>query len=125
MMRGRGRGIFPRTWKSRTLFAIVFVTGMGLLVGGITFTILNNDLVNRVEVTFENRTSEDVTILVDGEAEVVVAPSETETISEFGLFWKLNRLVQAVGSDGTVLFVARLSESDLQRMDYRIVIKGP
>jgi hypothetical protein len=125
MSRGLERPILPRTWKSRTLLAIAFVTGMGLLAGGIAFTILNNDLVNRIEVKIENRTSGDVTIFVDGEAEAVVAPSETETISELEMFWKLNRFVQAVSSDGSVLFYASLSKGDLQRMDYRIVIEGP
>jgi hypothetical protein len=125
MSRGRERPILPRTWKRRTLLVIALATAMGLLAAGITYTILNNDLVSRVEVAFENRTSGDVTILVDGEAEAVVAPSEMETISELELFWKLNRLVQAVDSDGAVLYYASLSERDLQRMDYRVVIEGP
>jgi hypothetical protein len=125
MSRGGERPILPRTWKRRTLLVIALGTAMGLLAAGITYTILNNDLVNRVEVTFENRTSGDVTILVDGEAEAVVAPSETETISELEMYWKLNRFVQAVDSDGAVLFYASLSEGDLQRMDYRVVIERP
>ncbi len=122
---GRGYDIFPRTFLARLLLALAFLGGLGIVVGGIAFFIIvSSDVLTRIEITFENRTSTELTIYVDEEAEAVIAPRETEIISDLKLLWRVDRLVEAVNPSGAVLFAADLNKDDLEQMEYRIVIEA-
>ncbi len=72
----------------------------------------------------ENRTSEYVTLYVDGRQEVVLEPNETEAIKDFKFAWWIDRTVEAKTPAGRVIYSAHLDDDDLEDMDYRIVI-GP
>ena len=124
---GRGYDIFPRTWKSRTLLAMAFAAGLALTAGYLVLFVLSFnyfDFFDEVEVTVENRTERLLTIYVSGQSEVVATPGDTTTFTTPKIQWRFGGArVQAVDFNGVVVFEDDLDLGDLERMNYRIVIK--
>jgi predicted Zn-dependent protease len=126
---GRGYDIFPRTFKARLLLASAFLAGLAIIgsylaVSLVTFDFF--DFLDEVEVTVENRTDRLLTIYVAGQSEAVVTPGDTTAFTTQKISWKFGGAkVQAVDSNGVVVFEDDLDLGDLERMDYRIVIEPP
>lgn len=126
---GRGYDIFPRTFKARLLLALAFLAGLAIIgsylaVSLVTFDFF--DFLDEVEVTVENRTDRLLTIYVAGQSEAVVTPGDTTAFTTQKISWKFGGAkVQAVDSNGVVVFEDDLDLGDLERMDYRIVIEPP
>ena len=132
MKGGRDYDIFPRTWKVRLLLALAFLVGLAITASYLVFFALtldisgDLDLFGDVEVTVENRTARPLTIYVAGLSEAVVTPGDTTAFTTQKISWKFGGAkVQAVDSNGVVVFEDDLDLGDLERMDYRIVIEPP
>ncbi len=74
------------------------------------------------DITYENRTPGDITILVDGTLEAFIPANESKTFGVYNIHWREQNLVEATDESGRVLFSARLSKEDLATMDYRVVV---
>jgi hypothetical protein len=74
------------------------------------------------DLTYVNRTDGDITMFVNGEVETIVPANGSQMFGVYDFHWEDKRLVEAKDESGTVLFSARLSKEDLQRLGYRIVI---
>ena len=132
MKGGRDYDIFPRTWKVRLLLALAFLVGLAIMASYLVFFALTLDIsgdldfFGDVEVTVENRTDRLLTIYVAGQSEAVVTPGDTTAFTTQKISWKFGGAkVQAVDSNGVVVFEDDLDLGDLERMDYRIVIEPP
>ncbi len=74
-------------------------------------------------ITYENRTSTNVTVMVNSVVEVTVPANDELSTVSLRDYWKKDRLVEAVdSSSGHVLFTITLDRADLGRMHNRIVI---
>ena len=122
MAGGRGYDIFPRTGKARALLALAFLAGITMVPG----TLLLMGLAHRgLDVTFENRTGVDVTVLVDRQEWGTVGAEESETFTDYDAFWDESRLIEVVDQSGRKLFSMMVTRGDLEVIDYRIVIEEP
>ena len=126
---GRGYDIFPRTFKARLLLALAFLAGLAITGSYLAVSLVTCDFfdfLDEVEVTVENRTDRLLTIYVAGQSEAVVTPGDTTAFTTQKISWKFGGAkVQAVDSNGVVVFEDDLDLGDLERMDYRIVIEPP
>jgi hypothetical protein len=76
----------------------------------------------RYLVRFENQTSAEVMVTIDGESFRPVSAGETQTIETIKESWRSGREVQVYNSSGATLYTARLFDTDLEQSDFRIVI---
>lgn len=125
----RSYDILPRTFKARLLLALAFLGGLTIIAGYLVLFVLSFnyfDIFDEVEVTVENRTERQLTIYVEGQSEAVVPPGQTTSITTLKIQWRFGgTLVQAVDSDGIIVFQDELDLSDLEDIDYHIVIEAP
>jgi hypothetical protein len=122
MKRGRSYTIFPTTWKSRLLLAVAFIVGLAIIPWGLFVWSLGHP---EIDITYENHTSGDITILVDGWVEGRIGPRNSETFTDRRAHWDDVRLIEFVDETGRLLFTATLDIDDLERMGYRVMIEEP
>ncbi len=122
MKKKRDYDIFPRTWKSRVLLAAAFIGGLAIIPGSLVLMGLGHE---GIDLTIENHTSDEVTVLVDRRAWGSVAAEGSETFVTYESNWRDPRLIEVVDQSGKELYSASLSRDDLDRMDHRIVIEAP
>ena len=128
MKAGRRYDIFPRTFKARLLLALAFLGGLTIVGFSVAYDALTLDfkLFGDVEVTVENRTERQLTIYVQGRSEAIVPVGETVGITTLKIQWRFGgAIVQAVDSDGIIVFRDDLDLDDLRDIDHHIVIEAP
>jgi hypothetical protein len=100
------------------------IVGMGLLI---VMGWAMGDAHEVVEVTYENRTSQGLTVLLDHGVIGTVGPESAETLSDGydADDWEDGRLVEVVDqTSGHLVHSAQLNRDDLRRLDHTIVITG-
>ena len=122
MKGGRQYDIFPRTWKSRALLALAFVATPAVVIGSL---LLMGPPADALDITIENRTGGEVSLIVDREAWGTVGSNSSKTFITYRFRWKGHRLVQVVDQTGRMLYSELLGADDLEEMDYRITVEEP
>ena len=122
MKGGRQYDIFPRTWKSRVLLALALVATPAVVIGSLLLLAPSDDT---VDITIENRTGGEVSLIVDREAWGTVGSNSSKTFITYRFRWKGRRLVQVVDQTGRMVYSELLGADDLEGMDYRITVEEP
>jgi hypothetical protein len=118
MPQSKGYSVLPRTWKSRALLLAAFVGGIVVIFGALAMMAATDS----IRVTYDNRTDQELTIMVNRKFEVIVPPNRTTDVSAYPRTWRKTVSLVALTSRGVVVWRHEYSPDDLNRLDYTIVI---
>lgn len=115
------RDFWQRKGPRTRLEKILVYGSLGLFIFlvtiGITFAIARE---KPIQLTYENRTGQPVEIYVDGYYRASLQSGDACSDKEYG--WSQGKLVEAVDSEGHVVFSTKLFKDDLESIGRRVSV---